>query len=78
MLRVQPHVYPVISDVEIFWIPDHLHLGRVTEWLKMCTWKPKVHGSSLTATYVQRWALCINHPANVQVSVKQVEKVVRS
>ena len=30
-----------------------------------CTWKSKVPGSSLAASYVQRWALCSNHPANV-------------
>ena len=29
------------------------------------TWKPKVPGSSPTAGYVQRWALCSNRPANV-------------
>ena len=30
-----------------------------------CAWKSKVPGSSLAASYVQRWALCSNHPANV-------------
>ena len=35
----------------------------------------KVPGSSLAATYVQKWALCSNGPANVSVSVKRVEVV---
>ena len=33
--------------------------------LATCTRKLKVSGSSPAATYVQRWALCSNHPANV-------------
>ena len=39
--------------------------GRVASWLVTCTRKPKVPGSDLVATYVQRWALCINRLANV-------------
>ena len=43
-------------------------------------WKAviKVFGSSPAATYVQRWALCSYRPANVKVSAKRVEVVVRS
>ena len=37
-----------------------------------------VPGSSSAASYVQRWALCSNRAANVQVSVKRVEVVERS
>ena len=43
-----------------------------------CARKPKVSGSSPAAAYVQRWALCSNRTANVKVSVKRVEVVVRS
>ena len=32
---------------------------------KTCAWKPKVPGSSSAASYVQRWALSNNRPANV-------------
>ena len=41
------------------------HSGRVAKWLVTCAQKPKIPGSSLAATYVQRWALRSNHPANV-------------
>ena len=37
----------------------------VAWWLATCTWKPKVPGSSPATSYVQRWALCSNRPANV-------------
>ena len=39
--------------------------GRVAWWLATCAWKPKVPGSSPAASYVQRWALCSNRPANI-------------
>ena len=38
----------------------------------------KFFGSSPDATYVQMFALCSNCPVNVEVSVKQVEMVVKS
>ena len=37
----------------------------VAWWLATCARKPKVPGSNPAAGYVQRWALCSNHPANV-------------
>ena len=48
---------------------------RIAQWLATCTWKPKVLGSSLAASYAQRRALCSNGPANVFVPVKWVEVV---
>ena len=39
--------------------------GRVAWWLATCTRKLKVPGLSPAASYVQRWALCSNRPANV-------------
>ena len=33
--------------------------------LATCARKPKAPGSSPAASYVQRWALCSNRPANV-------------
>ena len=52
-------------------------------YLMLLPWKnrhptPKVPGSSPAATYMQRRALCSNWLPNVEVSVKQVEVVVRS
>ena len=37
------------------------------KWISLtaCNRKPKVPGSSPAASYVQRWALCSNRPANV-------------
>ena len=52
--------------------------GRIAWWLEIYARKPKVLGSSLAATYVQRWAPHTNRPANVSVSVKREEVVVRS
>ena len=40
--------------------------------------EPKVPSSGSAASYVQRWALCSNRPANVKVSVKWEEVVERS
>ena len=54
------------------------NLGRVAYWLATYARKPKVPGSSPAASYVQRWTLCSNRPANVYISVKLVEGVVRS
>ena len=51
---------------------------RITCQVISCAWKPKVLGSILAATYVQKWALCSNHLTNIYVSLKQVEVVVRS
>ena len=48
------------------------------QWLANCARKRKVPGSSPDASYVQRWTPCSNRPANVYVSVKRVEVVVRS
>ena len=39
-------------------------LWHVAYWLATCARKPKVPGSSPAASYVQRWALCSNCPAN--------------
>ena len=47
-------------------------------WIANCAWTPKVPGSSLAASYMQRWALGSNHPANVYMSVKLVEVVERT
>ena len=44
-------------------------------WLATCARKPKVPGWSLAVTYVQRWALCSDHPTNVWVPVKRVERL---
>ena len=44
-------------------------LRRVASWLATCAWNPKVLGLSPAASYVQRWALCSNRPANVLVPV---------
>ena len=38
----------------------------------------KVSSSSPAASYVQRWAVCSNLPANAYVSVEGVEVVERS
>ena len=54
------------------------NLGRVAYWLTAYARKPKVPCSSPAASYVQRWTLCSNSPANVWVSVKLMEVVVRS
>ena len=35
-------------------IADIMTKGRVAWWLATCAWKPKVPGSSLAASYVQR------------------------
>ena len=57
-----------------------LRIGRVAEWLAICSRKPKipVPGSSPATSYVQRWALCSNCPTNVSVFVKRVEVVERN
>ena len=55
-----------------------LQVLQVTYWLATFAQKPKLLGSSPAASYVQRWTLCSNCPANVKVSVKRVEVVVRS
>ena len=39
--------------------------GHIAQWLATGTQKPKVPGSSLAATYVQRWAPCSICQANV-------------
>ena len=39
--------------------------GHVACWLATCIRKPKVPDSSPAGTYVQRWALCSNRPANI-------------
>ena len=52
--------------------------GHVVWWLTTCPRKPKVPVPSPAASYVQRWALSSNRPANVLVSVKRVEVVVRN
>ena len=41
--------------------------------LATCSQKPSVSGSSPATGYVQRWAHCCDHPANIWVSVKLVE-----
>ena len=45
--------------------------------LATCVQKPKAPFLSPAASYVQRWSLCSNRPANVKVSVNRVEVVVR-
>ena len=42
-----------------------LRLEHVAYWLATCAQKPKVPSLSLAATYVQKWTICSNHPANV-------------
>ena len=56
----------------------HRSVLRARIWWP-ATWarKWKVPGSSSAATYMERWALCSNGPANVEVSVKQVEVIDR-
>ena len=53
-------------------------LSTGVKWLATCARKLKVPGSSPAASYVQRWALCSNLPANILVSVKRVKVVDRS
>ena len=47
-------------------------------WTRKFALKTKVPGSSPATGYVQRRALCSNRAANVYVSLKRVEVVVRS
>ena len=56
------------------YIKENLYLGLVFSDL----YSETVPGSSPAAAYVQRWALCSNHPAYIQVSVKRVEVVERT
>ena len=56
------------------YIKENLYLGLVFSDL----YSETVPGSSPAAAYVQRWALCSNRPAYVQVSVKRVEVVERT
>ena len=52
--------------------------GRVADWLELFARKPKAPDLSPVASYVQRWVLCSNQPANVSVSLKRVEVTDRS
>ena len=56
------------------YIKENLYLGLLFSDL----YSETVPGSSPAAAYVQRWALCSNRPAYVQVSVKRVEVVERT
>ena len=44
---------------------DQRRVIEQAKWLDTCAQKPKVSGSNPAATYVQRWALCSNCPADV-------------
>ena len=44
---------------------DSRSVGRVVWWLATCARKSKVPGSGPAASYVQKWALRSNRPANV-------------
>ena len=67
----QPGAYPTPVDIAREPIID-------CPWLVTCARKTEVPNSSPAATYVQRWAVCSNRPANVELSVKRVEVIVRS
>ena len=51
---------------------------RVAYWLASRARKAKIPGMSPASSYVQRWGVCGNRPANIWVSVKRVEVVERS
>ena len=53
----------LFEAVKLTYIPDPEKIW--TTWLVTCAQKPKVPGSSPAASYVQRWALWSNCPANV-------------
>ena len=67
----------LISLLLLFWMVFSLKSLTPNNVPKLatCALKPKVPGSDPAARYVQRWALCSNRPADVWVSVKQVEVI---
>ena len=54
-----------VVATQFFKFTELLRTRGVAWWLATCTLKPKVPGSNLAASYVQRWAVCSNFLANV-------------